>query len=163
MRKETSGAERDESRSEHADRNYTEMVQEVRVAQGGVLVLFGFLLALSFTEAFPHEKESFVRVLTAALLLSGGSALTFLAPVAFHRTEFRTGRKEALVWVTHWFTTAGLVLLIGAMLLSVWLVLAHLWSESTAWTVVAGLAAVVLALWLGVEAYLRRATRKPPS
>lgn len=161
MRREvprTSQTERDESDSERADRNFVEMVQEVRIAQGGVQILFGFLLALGFTSAFPTERESFVRVLTAALLLSGGAAMAFLAPVAFHRREFRTGRKEALVWVTHWFATAGLVLLIGAMLLSVWLVLAYLWSEPTAWAAVGGLTALSLGVWFAVGTYLRRAT-----
>ena len=155
----TSQSERDESESERADRNYTEMVQEVRVAQGGVQILFGFLLALGFTNAFPTEERHFVWVLTAALLLSGGAALTFLAPVAFHRSEFRKGRKEALVWVTHWFAIAGLILLIGAMLLSIWLVLAFLWTEATASFVTSGLAILALIVWFAVSIYLRRATR----
>jgi len=157
---ETSENERDESESERADRNFIEMVQEVRVAQGGVQILFGFLLALGFTAAFPVEKEHFVWVLTAALLLSGGAALAFLAPVAFHRSEFRKGRKEALVWVTHWFAITGLVLLIISMLLSVWLVLAYLWTEATASFVTGGLGVLILAVWLAVVAYVRRATRQ---
>ena len=40
--------------------------------------------------------------LTVALLCSGGAATAFLAPVAFHRRYFRSGRKEALVWVEGW-------------------------------------------------------------
>jgi Family of unknown function (DUF6328) len=156
----TSQDDRDESDSERADRNYTEMVQEVRVAQGGVQILFGFLLALGFSAAFPTKERHFVWVLTAALLLAGGAALAFLAPVVFHRGEFRKGRKEALVWVTHWFAIAGLVFLVGAMLLSVWLVLAFLWTEITASFVTGGLTVLMLGVWFAVSAYLRRATRQ---
>jgi Family of unknown function (DUF6328) len=157
---QTSEDDRDESQSERADRNYVEMVQEVRVAQGGVQILFGFLLALGFTAAFPVGKEHFVWVLTAALLCSGGAALSFLAPVVFHRGHFREGRKEALVWVTHWFAIMGLVLLIGSMLLSVWLVLAFLWSEVTASIIAGGLALSIFGAWVAVEVYLRRAATK---
>jgi Family of unknown function (DUF6328) len=158
VHQKTSQADRNESASERADRNYVEMVQEVRVAQGGVQILFGFLLALGFTAAFPTEKEHFVWVLTAALLCSGGAALAFLAPVVFHRSHFRKGRKEALVWVTHWFAIVGLVMLICSMLLSVWLVLAFLWSEATASIIAGSLGLLIFGLWVAVEVYLRRTT-----
>ena len=152
----TSQEDRDESASERADRNYVEMVQEVRVAQGGVQILFGFLLALGFSAAFPTEKDHFVWVLTAALLCAGGAALSFLAPVVFHRGHFRKGRKEALVWVTHWFAIAGLILLVCSMLLSVWLVMAFLWTEFTASIITAALALLIVGLWAAFEVYLRR-------
>jgi hypothetical protein len=42
---------------ERADRNMVEMVQELRVAQTGVQILFAFLLSLSFTGRFGQIDE----------------------------------------------------------------------------------------------------------
>ena len=93
-------AERDETPSERADRNFAELVQELRVAQTGVQILFAFLLTLAFYSSFPHDDETFAYVLTAALVAAACSALCFMAPVAAHRITFRLGGKEQLVWVT---------------------------------------------------------------
>nr|WP_308217754.1 DUF6328 family protein [Streptantibioticus silvisoli] len=43
---------RDESTEERADRRWVEMLQEVRVAQTGAQILFGFLLSVAFTPRF---------------------------------------------------------------------------------------------------------------
>lgn len=45
----TSQDDRDETPSQRADRNFVELLQELRVAQAGVQILFGFLLALAFS------------------------------------------------------------------------------------------------------------------
>ena len=43
---------RDETESERLDRNFGDLLQELRVAQTGVQILFAFLLTLPFTERF---------------------------------------------------------------------------------------------------------------
>ena len=50
--------ERGERPLERADRNMIEMLQELRVAQTGVQILFAFLLSLSFTERFAASTTS---------------------------------------------------------------------------------------------------------
>ena len=45
-------ARRQETDAERSDRNWAELVQELRVAQTGVQVLAGFLLTLPFTATF---------------------------------------------------------------------------------------------------------------
>ncbi|HEY7265162.1 MAG TPA: DUF6328 family protein, partial [Trebonia sp.] len=45
-------AERDEKPLQRADRAYGEILQELRVAQTGVQILFAFLLALAFQARF---------------------------------------------------------------------------------------------------------------
>ena len=154
MHAPTSQRDRDESPSERADRNYSELVQELRVAQTGVQILFAFLLSLTFLEAFPRGDPTHAAVLTAALLTSASSALCFMAPVALHRLRFRQGVKEQLVWVTHAMTSVGLVLLLLAMDLSLWLVLAVLWSWHTATAVALALPIVVLLLWVVLPSHL---------
>ena len=41
---------RDESQAERLDRNYAELLQELRVAQTGVQILFAFLLTIAFQQ-----------------------------------------------------------------------------------------------------------------
>jgi len=42
---------------QRADRNMLELLQELRVAQTGVQILFAFLLSLSFTDRFARLDE----------------------------------------------------------------------------------------------------------
>ena len=49
---------RDESPSERADRNFSELVQELRVSQTGVQILFAFLLTLAFSGPFRTNRLS---------------------------------------------------------------------------------------------------------
>src|SRR3712207_1749392 len=80
---------RDESEAERLDRNYGELLQELRVTQTGVQILFAFLLTLAFTQRFP-QITSFQRgTYVVTLLFSAAAAALFIAPVALHRMVFR--------------------------------------------------------------------------
>jgi hypothetical protein len=142
--------DRHETTSERADRNFAELVQELRVAQTGVQILFAFLLTLAFYGSFPSDSRTFSVVLAAAC-----SALCLMAPVAAHRMTFRLGGKERLVWATHRFAMAGLALLSVAMLLAIWMVIAFLFSQGLATGIVALLALLVLAVWVLLPLRLR--------
>lgn len=143
--------DRDETDAQRADRNFAEVVQELRVSQTGVQILFAFLLSLSFMNAFPGTDPTFRWVLAAALLTAAAATICFIAPVATHRMQFRRGRKESIVWVAHRMAAAGLVFLIASMSLAVWLVIAHLWDSSTGATVVAiAMVAVAGLLWVAM-------------
>ena len=151
----TSQRDRDETPSEHADRNFSELVQELRVAQTGVQILFAFLLTLAFYESFPRDSGRFAAVLTAALLTAAAAALFFMAPVAAHRLNFRTGQKERLVRLTHVMARAGMALLAIAMILALWIVLAFLWSQAAATAASLGVLVLVLCLWVLVPVLMR--------
>lgn len=148
--------ERDEPAAQHTDRNFDELVQELRVAQTGVQVLFAFLLSLTFFESFPHEDRTFAIVLTAALLTAAGAALCFMAPVAVHRLHFRQGLKERLLWMAHAMALAGLALLLAAMDLALWLVLAYLWTQAGATAFAIVLPILVVLLWVALPSHLIR-------
>jgi hypothetical protein len=159
-------AERNETPSERADRNFAELVQELRIAQTGVQILFAFLLTIAFAGSFPRDDEVYAYVLTAALVVAAGSAVCFMAPVATHRAMFRLGGKERIVWVTHTFAMSGLALLAVAMLLAIWMVIAFLFSYGAANALVAVLGALILLIWLvlplrwrGIEAQRERRER----
>lgn len=147
---------RDETPEEHADRNYAELVQELRVAQNGVQILFAFLLPLPFLADFP-DTIAFTRVYTGALLCSASATICFIAPVAFHRSLFRQGRKEEIVRLAHRISLVGLALLAISMGLASWLVLALLWTPDSAWGVVAALLAAVILVWVALPRWVGRA------
>ncbi|TXH41715.1 MAG: hypothetical protein E6Q90_11215 [Actinobacteria bacterium] len=153
--RQTSEQERDETPSEQADRNFAELVQELRVAQTGVQILFAFLLTLAFYESFPRENQVFAYVLAGALLAAACSARCFMAPVAVHRVTFRMGGKERLVWVTHRLAMVGMALLAVAMLSAVWLVVSYLFGRQAASGTVAVLTLVVCTLWVALPLRMR--------
>ena len=102
---------RDETELERSDRNLVELLQEVRVVQTGVQILFGFLLTVAFQPKF-EKLSSFQKADYFGTLVAAGTTLVMLtAPTAWHRILFRQGDKQNLVRVANRFTLVGL----GAM------------------------------------------------
>jgi hypothetical protein len=89
---------RGETPLQRADRAYGEILQEARVAQTRVQILFAFLLTLAFTSRFaaitPFQKNVYV----ATLMLSAAAAASLIAPAAFHR--WSTGNGSSSTWCT---------------------------------------------------------------
>jgi hypothetical protein len=79
-----------------------------------------------------------------------------VAPVAVHRLVFQRGRKRELVRVGHRLALSGLVSLAATMLAGMLLVLDVVIGRLPAASVTAALAAVFLALWVGLPLRLRR-------
>src|SRR3954464_11142807 len=112
---------RNETPMERCDRNLVELLQEVRVVQTGIQVLFAFLLTAPLAARF-GELTRFQRYdYFATLLATGAAAVLLIAPTAYHRILFRCGDKEHLVLVANRFTLAGLAFvaasMVGALLL----------------------------------------------
>jgi hypothetical protein len=106
---------RNETELERCDRNLVELLQEVRVVQTGVQVLFAFLLMAPLTPRFHtlgpvRHAEYFVT-----LSLAGAACVLLIAPTAFHRVLFRLGDKEYLVRTANRLTIAGLAMVGLAM------------------------------------------------
>ena len=100
----------DELPDQTINRNWTELVQELRATQIGVQVLIGFLLALPYTTKFDTlghvEKAAYLVVLSIAV----AATAAVLAPVAYHRILFRRGLRPWLVETANTIARAGLVL-----------------------------------------------------
>ena len=91
---------RDETAAEKADRNFGELLQELRVAQVGVQILFASLLTIVFSQRF-NTISSLQRGTYVVTLLSAACSVALLVgPVAFHRIVFRHSQKDDLVRVT---------------------------------------------------------------
>ena len=115
-----------ESEKERWDRNFSDLLQELRVAQTGVQILFAFLLTLPFSNGFPKvtafQKDTYVVSLIAAAFATA----MIISPVAFHRALFRQGRKPELVRYAHRTATGGLAFMLIAMVSSVLLITDYL-------------------------------------
>src|SRR5690349_17917963 len=137
---------RDETPLERWDRNFVELLQELRVAQTGVQILFAFLLTLPFTNRFKDisDLDQLVYVIT---LLSSATATAFIiAPVSGHRQVFRQGRKPELVRWSSRLAQIGLAFLLVSMIGAVFLVLDVV--AGLRWAAVLGAAVAVLYLLL---------------
>jgi Na+/melibiose symporter-like transporter len=111
-----------ESRNEKLSRNVSELLQELRVAQAGVQILFGFLLSVVFTERF-HNAGGFEKALhLAAVLLAVSATALLTAPAAWHRLLFRTGSRERILTVGNRVVLAGLACLALAIVATVALI-----------------------------------------
>jgi O-antigen/teichoic acid export membrane protein len=114
--------ERNETRFERADRNFTELLQELRVTQTGVQILFAFLLTLAFTERFPSLDTAQRVTYVTTLLLAVLAAALFTAPAAVHRTLFQQHAKPLIVRVSSRLAGIGMGVLVFALSGSVLLV-----------------------------------------
>ncbi|GAB3860336.1 hypothetical protein GCM10029963_63100 [Micromonospora andamanensis] len=111
-----------ETEKQRWQRNFADLLQELRVAQTGVQILFAFLLTLPFSAGF-GETTPFQRdVYIVALLAAAGATAMIISPVAFHRALFRQGRKPELVRFAHRMASGGLGFMLVAMVSSVLLI-----------------------------------------
>jgi O-antigen/teichoic acid export membrane protein len=133
---------KDETEKQRWDRNFSDLLQELRVAQTGVQILFAFLLTLPFSNGFPKTTALQKDVYVIALISAAAAAAMIISPVAFHRALFRQGRKPELVRYGHRMATGGLAFTLIAMISSVLLITDYLLNF---W--VAVVLAAVTALW----------------
>lgn len=105
----------EESDQRRLARNVNELLQELRVAQAGVQILFGFLLSIAFTEKYASVND-FIRYTHLVTVLCAAAAVALLtAPAAWHRVLFRQGRREDVVATGNTFALLGLGFLALAM------------------------------------------------
>jgi Family of unknown function (DUF6328) len=153
---ERDSADRNETEGQRLDRNVDEMLQELRVAQTGVQILFAFLLTIAFQQRF-SEVTTYQRSIyvTTLLLISGATAL-LIAPVSFHRIVFRQRQKRTLVEATHRLATGGLVLLLLAICGAVLLILDFVLGTRAALIGTAGVALWFVLFWYVIPLRVRR-------
>jgi uncharacterized protein DUF6328/uncharacterized protein DUF5709 len=114
---------RGERPAQRADRNFTELLQELRVTQIGVQILFAFLLGLAFTPRFTSVGATDRVIYVVTLLCSALTTCLLITPVAAHRLWFQRRRKAELVQLAHGCLLAGLAALLLTMVGAVLLVL----------------------------------------
>ncbi len=103
--------ERDESPAERADRNWGELLQELRVSQTGVQLLTAFLLSLPLQQRFTALGPGQHAIYLVAVGLSVTATGLLVSPVAIHRAVFRHHEKKQLVDMGDRAARAGLTFL----------------------------------------------------
>ncbi|MET1021374.1 MAG: DUF6328 family protein [Arthrobacter sp.] len=94
---ETAASGRNESVEEKMDRNWMELLQELRVLQTGVQLLAGFLLTLPFQARFETLDDFQVTLYLTNVALASLTTALILLPVSVHRRLFRLRLKATLV------------------------------------------------------------------
>jgi hypothetical protein len=136
-----------ETVAERADRNFGDLLQELRVAQTGVQILFAFLLTLPLQARFEKLDDWEIGTFVTALLLSAGASVCLIAPVAYHRALFARKMKHEVVKAASRFAILGLGLLAMAITCAVDLVLDLVLGRTPALYIAGGLAVVLFLTW----------------
>jgi Family of unknown function (DUF6328) len=148
---------RNETPLERADRNFIELLQELRVTQTGVQILFAFLLTLAFTPRFPSLDTVQRATYVTTLLLSVLAAILLVAPAALHRSLFQQNVKPVIVQVSSRLATAGMAVLMFAFTGSVLLVVDVTLNRGAGIGTAAGTLLACVALWGVLPRLVRRA------
>jgi len=111
-----------ETENERLTRNVNELLGELRVAQAGVQILFGFLLTVVFTDEFRAASGFEKGLHLVAVLLAVTSTVLLTAPAAWHRVLFRGGRRDDILRVGNRSVIYGLACLGAAVTATVSLI-----------------------------------------
>jgi Na+/H+-dicarboxylate symporter len=151
---------RHESVNERMDRNWNEILQELRVTQTGTQIFTGFLLTIAFQARFTELTTFQVRVYLVLVIAAVLTTAFGLAPVSLHRSLFRKGAKMIIVETAHIImriTLIGVaVMLIGTVLLIFDLVVGR-----NAALILAGVTLLVVIILAVLPAVLRSSQRDP--
>ena len=147
--------QRDETEAERLDRNYAELLQELRVAQVGVQILFASLLTVAFSERFRQITEGQRTTYVVTLLAASAATAFLIGPVSFHRIVFRRSHKKHLVFNAHRMALGGLLCLMVAVVGAVLLILEVVLGQPEAAWYAAALAVFFVTLWLVIPVLSR--------
>lgn len=158
------GDGRDESANERFDRNWHDILQELRVALTGTQLISGFLLAVAFQARFEDLSDALVVHYLVLVGLAGVATLLGLAPVAVHRLLFQRQVKAATVVLGNRLLLATLVV-VTVLVVGVAAFVFAFVAGTVAGLVAAILAALVASgMWmLGVGARMRGRADETPA
>ena len=146
----------DETKDERLDRELIELLNELRVALPGVQMLFGFLLAVPFTQRFTSITTTQRHVYYFTFLATAAATIFLIAPTAYHRLRFRQHDKEALIQTSSRLAIAGTACLATALTAAVYLVTDLLFHTAATAVAAAATAGLLGWFWYGLP-LLRRA------
>ena len=149
-----------ESEEERADRNLSDLLQELRVALPGVQVLFAFLLTVPFTQRFKELNDLETKLYFGVLICVCLATVLLVAPTVGHRILFRRQQKEYLVTVANNLSLAGMFLLALAMIGAVGLISGFLFGTATAIVSAVVMAIAFIGFWYAGP--LARRANLPP-
>jgi Family of unknown function (DUF6328) len=151
----SAGADRSETETERLDRNWNEMLQELRVTQTGTQILTGFLLTLAFQPRFEDLDQFQVNVYLVLVVLAALATGLGLAPVSLHRALFRQGAKQRIVQIGHLLLRATLATVAALMVGVVLLIFDVVVGRTAALTAALISAVFIVVLWVVLPGVFR--------
>jgi O-antigen/teichoic acid export membrane protein len=147
---------RKETPNERADRNWNELLQELRVMQTGVQILTGFLLTLPFQPRFA-ELDDYQRTVYLVLVVTSVAATALIvAPVSVHRSLFRKQMKRHIVTLADRLTRIALAVLALVMTGASLLVFDVVVGRTEGIVVGSSVLVVLVVVWVVLPEVLRR-------
>lgn len=155
--------DRGESRDERMDRNFVELLQELRVLQTGTQILAGFLMTLPFQARFGELSDYHRWLFLVAIVLAFATTVLLVGPVSVHRALFRQHMKAELVQASHIMARLGLLTLGLTMASVITLIFSVVLGDREGY-VVGGVSILVFAaVWWGLPHVLRRDGDRAPA
>ncbi|VTR76676.1 DUF6328 family protein [Cellulomonas hominis] len=147
---------RSETPTERMDRNWNELLQELRVAQTGVQILTGFLLTVPFQQRFLDLDEYQKAVYLVLVVLAVAATGFIVAPVSLHRILFRRHLKRELVESADKMAQTGLAMLALVLAGSALLLFDVVVDRTAGWIAGALVIVGLSVVWLAVPLRLSR-------
>ncbi|MFF0274067.1 DUF6328 family protein [Streptomyces sp. NPDC004330] len=146
---------RQETPDERADRQWQDLLQEIRVVQTGVQILLGFLLTVVFTPRYaelgPTDEAIYVLTVVLGFLTAGA----LIGPVSFHRiVSGRQIKHKAVDWASR-LTFTGILLLVATLTSALVLILRVATDNEFVPWLVGGVLAWYLLCWFALPFWAR--------
>ncbi|MBZ4014281.1 DUF6328 family protein [Streptomyces purpurogeneiscleroticus] len=154
---------RHETPEERADRRWAELLQELRVAQTGVQILFGFLLTVVFQPGFARLDDLGRDIYVVTVVLGAATTGALIGPVSLHRLV--TGHRlkpQTVTWASR-LTVLGLVLLLCTMVSAMLLILRVALHGTGALWLVGGMFVWFILCWFVLPVCARCSARRNDS
>jgi hypothetical protein len=150
---------RQETETDRLERNWSELLQELRVTQTGTQILTGFLLTLAFQPRFADLDQFQVDVYLVLVVLAALTTALALAPVSLHRYLFREGAKAEIVRITNLILKATLVGVALVLTGTVMLIFGVVVGVAAGYIAGGATLVVTLAIWILLPVLLRPGRR----
>ena len=140
-----------------------QMLTEARVILPGAQALFGFQLAIVFTQSFGQLATASMLVHATSLLLVALAVVLLMAPAAYHRIVYDGEMSEDMHWIGGLLVTVATIPLALGLAGDTYVVIGKIAASPTAAIVAAGAAfTLLIGLWHAyplVAAFIRRRPR----
>jgi hypothetical protein len=159
----SSSGGRDETESERSDRNWGDVLQELRVLQAGTQILTAFLLAIAFQQRFTELDQFQLALYLSLVSVSIVTTVLSLLPVSAHRILFRHLVKRTTVRIGDRMLRAVVIGVSLSMIGTAMLIFDFVVSREAGIIAAAVVAVIVIALGFLVPLAVRNAESREDS